>query len=322
MNKNFIFFVISCALFVLSIIAANVAPIISKAAVEYNGVNVFENWGTANCQQLDDNYKYKKDILKTYDADGQKPNEEQVKRKIKECKNHNTMYSLEYAALIIDVSLGFICTVLGLIYYLEPGKPLEKQSGLIGLIAGVITTVLTVVYVAFSAMIFSNDPVRDITILYPNKASVKYNGVDKYVYDYDEEKAGKEDWDIPYIKFKDLGKKQYNYDSEIFESSKDDDSEFSKCQINIETGLGALTQIPIQYSIDGDSNPHKCKYLWDSNVENTSTYYKYLYDRWLTCIIFCVLIAVCGIGLIIFGFLLFKGSSDSQPSPSTVPEQS
>ena len=142
MNKNFIFFVISCALFVLSIIAANVAPIINKAEVVYNDVNVFEKWGTDNCQKLDDDYKYKKDILKNYDADGQKPAEEREKRRIKECKNHNTMYSLEYAALIIDVSLGFICTVLGLIYYLEPGKPLEKQSGLIGLIAGVITTVL------------------------------------------------------------------------------------------------------------------------------------------------------------------------------------
>jgi hypothetical protein len=321
MNKNFIFFVISCALFVLSIIAANVAPIISKAFGVYNGVNVLSSWGTENCQQKDDDYKHDKDILKIYEADGQKPTEEQVKRKIKECKNHNTMYSLEYAALIIDVSLGFICTVLGLIYYLEPGKPLEKQSGLIGLIAGVITTVLTVVYVAFSAMIFSNDPVRSRTILYPNKASVKYNGVDKYVFDYDEEKARKEDLDIPLIKYKDLGKKQYNYDSEIFESSKDTDSEFSHCQINIETDLGTLTPIPKTY-ISGDSNTHECKYLWDTNVQNSSTNNKYLYDRWLTCIIFCVLIAVCGIGLIIFGFLLFTGSSDSQPSPSTVPEQS
>ena len=325
MNKNFIFFVISCALFVLSIIAANVAPIISKAFVVYNGVNVLARWGTANCQKLDDDYKHDKDILKIYEADGQKPYEEQVKRIIKECKNHNTMYSLEYAALIIDVSLGFICTVLGLIYYLEPGKPLEKQSGLIGLIAGVITTVLTVVYVAFSAMIFSNEPVNregnNYKILYPNKASVKYNGA-KYIFDYDKEKAEKEDLDIPYIKYKDLGKKQYNYDSEIYQSSKDSHSEYKNCRVDdIYTTDFDTFPSPKKYTVT-TTDDHECKYLWDTDVQNSSTDNKYLYDRWLTCIIFCVLIAVCGIGLIIFGFLLFKGSSDSQPSPSTVPEQS
>ena len=320
MNKNFIFFVIACALLVLSIIAANVAPIISKASTRY-----FVGWGNSNCQIYDDEYKHAKDN-QAYDDDSTKPNEERVKRIIKECKNHNTMYSLEYVALIVDVSLGFICTVLGLIYYLEPGKPLEKQSGLIGLIAGVITTVLTVVYVAFSAMIFSNDPVNRednyYKILYPNQASVKYNGA-KYIFDYDKEKAEKEDLDIPYIKYKDLGKKQYNYDSEIYQSSKDSHSEYYNCKEDIYNIDFDTFPSPKKYTVT-TTDDHECKYLWHTSVLNrfTDNDNKYLYDRWLTCIIFCVLIAVCGIGLIIFGFLLFKGSSDSQPSPSTVPEQS
>ena len=168
MKKNFIFFVIVCTLLVLSLIAANVIPIISKVSNRY-----LIGWGTRNCQILDDEYKHDKDNH-AYD-DSTKSFEEQTKRIIKECKNHNTMYSFEYVALIVDVSLCFIWTVLGLIYYLEPGKPLEKQSGLIGLIAGVITTVLTVVYAAFNTMIFSNEPLRNISILYPIKASVKYN---------------------------------------------------------------------------------------------------------------------------------------------------
>ena len=107
MNKNFIFFVIACALLVLSIITANVAPIISS---RNSG-----GWGISNCQKFDDYYKYYKDNH-VYDDDSKKPVEEQRKRKIKECKNHKAMYSLEYVALIVDVSLGFICTVLGLIY--------------------------------------------------------------------------------------------------------------------------------------------------------------------------------------------------------------
>ena len=312
MNKNFIFFVIACALLVLSIIAANVAPIISKASTRY-----FEDWGNLNCQIADDEYDHAKDT-NYYDDDSRKPEEEQDKRIIKECKNHNTMYSLEYAALIIDVSLGFICTVLGLIYYLEPGKPLEKQSGLIGLISGVITAVLTIVYVAFSALIFSNDPIRNYNKLYPNKASLKLSGNNKYIPDYDEEKA-KDDLDIPLIKYKDLGKKQYNYDSELFESSKESNSEYNQCTMN--AYIANPTTIPLKYTVT-TTNDHNCLYIWDHNIKNESTDNKYLYDRWLTCIILCVLIAVCGIGLAIFGLLLFTGSSDSQPSPSTVPQQS
>ena len=208
MNKNFIFFIIACSLFILSIITVNVAPIISKAdSIITDDVSFFEGWGNANCKKLDDDYKFKRDIRKYYDEENKKPEEDQVKRIISECKNHKIMYSLEYAALILDVSLGFICTFLGLIHYLEPGKPFEKNSGLIGLISGIVVAVLTVVYVAFSANIFSNEPIRYIKKLYSNKASLHYNGVDKYIYDYDEEKAVNDDLDTPFIKYKDLGKK-------------------------------------------------------------------------------------------------------------------
>ena len=318
MNKNFIFFIIACSLFILSIITVNVAPIISKAdSIITDDVSFFEGWGNANCKKLDDDYKFKRDIRKYYDEENKKPEEDQVKRIISECKNHKIMYSLEYAALILDVSLGFICTFLGLIHYLEPGKPFEKNSGLIGLISGIVVAVLTVVYVAFSANIFSNEPIRYIKKLYSNKASLHYNGVDKYIYDYDEEKAVNDDLDTPFIKYKDLGKKQYNYDSEIFQSSKDSKSEYYHCHFNFETSFP--TDIPVKYTIT-EANDHECNYLWDdNNFDNTSNNNKFLYDRWLTSIILGVLIAVCGIGLVIFGFLLFTGSNNSEPSPSTIP---
>ena len=38
---------------------------------------------------------------------------------------------------------------------------------------------------------------------------------------------------------------------------------------------------------------------------------KYLFDMWVTTIIFTCLICVCAIGLAIFGFLLFKNSDGS-----------
>ena len=53
-----------------------------------------------------------------------------------------------------------------------------------------------------------------------------------------------------------------------------------------------------------------CQYIYKDN-EETSISNRYIYDRWLTSIIFSVLIAVCACGLALFGFLLFKGGSTS-----------
>ena len=84
-------------------------------------------------------------------------------------------------------------------------------------------------YLSYIWLIFNNEPIRGIKILYPNKASLKYNGA-KYVFDYDYEKL-KDDLDINWIKFKDFGKKQYNYDTELFKSENYyTDTEYEKCQ--------------------------------------------------------------------------------------------
>ena len=48
-----------------------------------------------------------------------------------------------------------------------------------------------------------------------------------------------------------------------------------------------------------------CKYIY-LNSKATGFGNKYLFDRWITTIIFSCLTIVCCIGLAIFGFLLFK----------------
>ena len=134
MNKQLFFLIIACSLFVLSIIAINVAPIISKSSYYH----YFDDWANKNCQILEDDYKYLKDNH-GYDPPKTKADEEEDKKGIDECKRHKVMYGLEYSSFVIDVSLGFICSFLSLFHFLEPGKPLEKVSGLIGIFAGIIT---------------------------------------------------------------------------------------------------------------------------------------------------------------------------------------
>ena len=315
MNNNLFFLIISTALLVLSVITVCHAPIINGAV----GKNVYmNNWNVANCKLMDDKYKYEKDhdVYNLEEVTGY-IDDKIAKRRITECKRHHLMFSFEYVAFIFDVVLGFICFFLGFIHYLEPGNKFEKVSGMIGLISGIIIAVFTIVYVAFSALIFNNEAIQGKSILYPNKASYHWNG-QKYIHDYDEEKAENEDTDIQLIKFKDLGKKQYNYDSEFYRMTIDstNKNEYKNCQYRLTS-----SDISIQKNYLTDTTK-SCEYVWESGSETyqDSTDNKFLYDRWLTTIIFGVLITVCGLCVGLFGLLLFKNSPNSAPESSPVPE--
>ena len=191
MDKYVFFFILASALLIISVITICLAPLINAAGTitiyntdtnDLESEDLFEDWNTANCQLLDDVYKYDKDSG-VFNSDTNKKMETQRKRKIDDCKRHKAMFGLEYAALIVDIVLGFICTLLGLIHYLDQGKPFETTSGLIGIASGGIATVLTIIYVIYSGIIFTNDYIRitnNGNIFYDNHAYLHWNG-NKYV---------------------------------------------------------------------------------------------------------------------------------------------
>ena len=62
-----------------------------------------------------------------------------------------------------------------------------------------------------------------------------------------------------------------------------------------------------------------CEYIWEdtflSDQGSKDNSNKYLFDKWLTSIIFSSLILVCAIGVAIFGLLLFLNKGDSGHTP-------
>ena len=290
MNNKLFFLCCASAVVILSIITIVVAPII-------NGV-IGSEWGTLNCKKESDTYENNKDKkLRT------EKQLEYDKKLVDECNNQKAMYELEYTSLTIDVILGFVCAVLGLLHFFDSAKSFEKYTGLIGLISGAIGVIITIIYVGYSSDIFNNEIYdRDnspIEKLYSNRAIYHFEN-DKYVKNFDEDE-GQTDPYIKYIKYKDLGSKQYNYDSDYFKAVRDSNSEISKCS-EAKYLLFFLSDTRQKYS--------DCEYIYKNNEETTISR-KYIYDRWLTSIIFSVLIAVCACGLALFGFLLFKGNSSS-----------
>jgi len=294
--KKTLFLVFSGAIVIFSIISICCAPIINGDIINA------DSWKSKNCKLLEDKYKLDKS--------------DDNKKEKNKCNRQKAMYGLEYSSLIIDVILGFICSMLALLHYFDVAKTFEKISGIIGLASGIIEFILTLVYVCFSGYIFTND----ITEGFDN-SFINYGGIgisnrlpllklDKEgaFAEWDDNKGlykcifyKKNKPDSTYTTYSDLGKKQYNYDKKRF---YDPDSKYNLCRGDFNLCQGSNEYIQDD---DGDLSAigSECKYLYleDSpeGIEN-----KYVFDRWLSTIIFSCFIAVCCIGLSISGFLLFK----------------
>ena len=295
--KKTLFLVFSACIVVFSIISICTAPIINGVLTEAN------SWGTKNCKLKGDEYKNIKD-------NSNAPNKdillEEKKKEKNKCNREKAMYGLEYSALILDITLGFICAVLGLLHYFDVAKPFEKISGIIGLSTGVITFVLTLVYICYSGYIFTKQVPShsyDNNLSYMLKlnkdgayAEKEGNQYKCLYYKNNKDNSG-------YVKFSDLGKRQYNYEKK--RHYPEDNSKYTGCEDNSNACL-STEYIPAPSS----TILNKCDYLYlSTKAEGFGN--KYLFDMWVTTIIFTCFICVCAIGLAIFGFLLFNSSNGS-----------
>lgn len=193
MNTKLFFVIFACAVVILSVITICVAPII-------NNVISFSSLALKSCKPQKDEYDYNK----KHNADSDTLDD--LKRELNKCNRHKAMNDLEYTSLIMDLVLGVICCLLGLLHYFDQAKYFEKITGIIGIASGAIGFILTIIYVGYSGYIFDNHPSDYETyLLYPNGA--RFEAKDgKLVPPYDEEKY-KKNTDLIYAKYKDFGKK-------------------------------------------------------------------------------------------------------------------
>ena len=287
MNKELIFLLISLGILLLSVISTFTAPII-------NNINSdFSRWGKINCQFYADKEK-----------DSSSLDEIQRMKKLKNlCNRQKAMHNLEYASLIINIVLSFVSSQLGLLLYFKTNDSINKISGIFGLITSIICFVLTLVYICYSGYIFNNDTAYKVVNpnisnyyntnnciqkLFKNGAIYQWRDATNYLTAYNNDKSD----DAQYIKYKDLGKKQYNYNKEYNEM-------YSKIG-----GCFIATTRPTRTG-GGD-----CEYSYAAPKMDSKN--EYLFDNWIVTIIFCCFIIAGQIGLGIFGFMIFKGKSEEK----------
>ena len=311
MNKTLIFFCISCCLVIFSIIVICTGPIITGAIPNSGG------WKNQNCQRFSDRHKYV-DEKNSVTGDLKDKFLKYLKEGQHLCEREKAMYGLEYASLIFDLFFGVLCSLLSLLHYFGKGNYFEKVTGIIGLACGTIGFILTLIYIIYSGYIFTNDgPGKSYSVTLNPTPSSQLNHMSGGKIKLDKERAFAE-WDGSkykclyydannedsfYAKYNDLGKKQYNYHKDF--EYPDSSSEFSKSACKLSSPL-AECQNPRTSKV---SNCNKLYY--NGNGNNGAIYYKYMYDKWVTSIIFGCFIIVLNLGLAGFGFLLFSQTEGS-----------
>ena len=284
MNKTLIFLCISCGIVIFTVIVINTGPVLRLGK------------GSAyeNCKILADLQEYNDDEKIIQDKDAREKKVKSFKKAKNKCNRDKAIYGLEYASVVLDVVLGFICALLSLLHYFEVGNNFSKYTGLIGCISGIICFIITFVYFVYSTYIFNNDSpamylsttsgmsYSGLLILDGDGAFAKLDGNEyKCIEDYDEDKIDK-----LYAKYKDLGKKQYQYNKD----SIDGDSKFSKCNID---GSSFYNLIGSRCKIVNDNSKmyegKACDFLY-KHYDDFSN--KYTFDLWITSIIFDALVLV------------------------------
>ena len=289
MGKGTIFFACSCCILVLTIVNLSIGPVISgKAGIV----------GTENCKRY-------KDLHDAATGDDTYGNEWQADR----CVREKGMHDMEYTSFIFDIVIGFVCGFIGLLHIFEVKKDFVSNTGLIGLICGVIGFVLSLVYVIFNGLVYTNYYADDDLYKTDEDGIVAEASGSNFKCKYFDKKGNTH---ALVAKYSDLGKKQYNYNKDL-----------NKALIGKPACVFALTLTgsdysdicsdvetfdPNDYSLPDTST---CKNLYyyntyiSSSIEN-----KDISDRFLTTLILSLFVCIANIGLALFGFLLFRTPGD------------
>ena len=301
------FLLCSTCMIILSVAIIAVGPITNK--------KIGNDWGYQNCALISDKIKLLKGDITS------------LKKMKNLCYRQKAMHDMEYTSFIINIILGFVCADLALIIYLGYGKDFEIQTGVIGLICGIISFILTLVYICYSGFIFTHDPAylslnidnnpsyisnKCVEKLYPNGARFKFVLDDEkisqtegeYITEYETDRNDFSN----FIRYKDLGKKRYNYDSKYykkFNNYNKDNPEENYCNhisLNLNNIDNSIDTAAIKSLTEIKKSDNKeCEYIYDAPEEENEN--KELFDRWLSALILACVVLICNLGLTFFGFM-------------------
>ena len=302
--------IISLFIISFSLIILCLGPMINRKY--YNSEIFYElkQYDNVNCQYYFDEAE---NIIKSSSYyDSVTGVTEPLKKEGRKCLRFQAMKGLEYTTFIFSFSIGFMYLFLNL--RIDNNDKRNKIGSIISSLATSLGILITIFYIGYSGYIFTKDPVP-ILKTDSNAAFAKYNEYsnrysDSYSNDYSKRyillypKKDEYDTETPYIKFKDLGKKQYNYNKEFFHNKYFGiGTEFHGCQYSYSYYIWNNWEddFILRYGktyTDEYGYSNTCKYLYyyqnSGNQEN-----KHLFGIWLTSLLMACFIILLEIILII-----------------------
>ena len=214
MDKNLIFFFISCCTVNFSIIVIYLDSFISNLLntnLRNKQCQLFKNFDEAN-----------------YYGEKSTSNQE-MKSKIK-----TMMHKFKYISFYINIFFGILCAILSLLHHYNIARRFERYTGLIGVISGIVGIILTSMFIVYNGLLFSNDDFgKDLiynTIATPAKNKKKevvsyknnkneWDNSEKHYYNF---YYGQKDEELTYQKYKELCQ-EYKNNKKL--ATNDDDNE-------------------------------------------------------------------------------------------------
>lgn len=290
MNSGIKLFICSCAVLGLAVINLHLSPV-------YNGKVDF--WNLYNCDVLSDQIKEAKNKNET-------PQSliEIAEAELTECIIKKSFYTIEKAVFVINIGIGFICALLGL---LGLEKETSKKSGILGLALGIIGAILTFIYVIFNGIVYTNYYDKTVYKINENGAFAESSYDDKYKCIY----FNKENDEKALIaKFSDLIKSRYNYDKEMSDTFSKSYTEKYGCnqQKNpSDCKTDGFIKGPVYYYTESGQR-NKCYNLYYYRSRDNNSNYD-ISSRFLAALIFSLFTVLLYCAMSFFGFMVLKESS-------------
>ena len=338
--KNLIFLCCSIFIIILSIICLCLAPSIN------NLISKDEYYKP--CNSLVDEYNYYKKLIEKVVPPVDEDTKEKVLDFLKEpstlCYRHKAKIGLEYSAFIINVVFAFFCTLFFLLNKI-------KIVGFLGIFTGLVGFVLTLCYVIYSGIIFTQEIINKgnnyespYSSAYPR---IKSNGA--YL-EWDNDKKSytcifysENHNDSLYMTYSDYGNNYLYYFKERDNPDEDErDNKFTSCigyknsypyerdpnitaPRNLYDYCKMLDEKTIRYAFDGNMKKYtdkknqtqECEEILMSTgsfsglLSRNSNQKKIIYQYWVTTLVFSCFIFVLDLVLLIIGVLFIKNSDES-----------
>ena len=232
------------------------------------------------------------------------------------CRRHKAMIGLEYSIISLNFIFSIISIFLGI--FLKAGEDSDHTTAKIGLFYPIIGFILSVIYIGYSGYILNNDSptfidynniyeisnISPINSVFPKNGIIKINEegafakLNKETNKYELLYPPKDQEDIygSFAKYKDLEKKQYNFNKYLY-IKKNYDPYFQYCEYNDPLSIYAgLVSKKVFTDINGNSVD--CNFLYSHQIQEDN-YNSKFYNTWVTTLFCCSFILLLYVGIIL-----------------------